>query len=120
MSNSNVPSEREYAKAKLAVHHRRVTTERHFTEFNLAASKRDKDLFFLEIDGMDSSKTLLPRSVVKDKNTNPDYLLKTHVTCVKYNGTRPDNVYLYTDAFPHDSANTATIIYTEIMKVNTV
>ena len=120
IANTKDPVEKSYARAKLATHHQRVTTERQFTELNLAKSRTDEDFFFCEIDGMDSSKTLVPRSVVKDKNTLPDYLLKTHVTCVKYNGRRPDHVYLYTEAFPHDSANTSTIIYLEIMKVNKV
>ncbi len=66
---------------------------------------------------MDLSETFVPRSVVKDKNTLPAYLLKTHVTCVKYNGTRPCHANLYTDAFPHDRANVSTNIYLEIMKV---
>ena len=66
---------------------------------------------------MDSAKTLVPRRVNKDKAADPEYLLKLHVTCVKYDGTRPDNIYLYTDAFPHDSANTVTIMYEEILKV---
>ena len=118
--NTKDPVEKSYARAKLATHHQRVTAERQFTELNLAKSRNDEDFFFCEIDGMDSSKTLVPRSVVKDKNILPDYLLKTHVTRVKYNGRRPDHVYLYTEAFPHDSANTSTIIYMEIMKVNKV
>ena len=92
-------------------------TEGHFTEFNLAKSRTDEDSFFCEIDGMDSSKTLVPRSIVKDKNTLPNYLLKTRVLCMKYNSTRPNHVYVYTDAFPHDSTNTSTIIYLEIIKV---
>ena len=64
-----------------------------------------------------ASKTSAPRSVIKDKNTLHDYLLKTHVKCVKYSGTRQHHMYLYTDAFPRGSANTSTINYLENMKV---
>ena len=107
-----------YAEAKLHCHWRRVTKERHHLAEVIAESRRDPEqLFFCEIDGMDSAKTLVPRPVHKDKNTLPEFLLKLHVTCVKYDGTRPDNVYLYTEAFPHDSANTVTIMYEEILKV---
>ena len=112
-----VSSQVQLAEAKLHQHWRRVTTERHNLATVIAESRRDPDLFFCEIDGMDSAKTLVPRPVHKDKDTLPDFLLKLHVTCVKYDGTRPDNVYLYTDAFPHDSANTVTIMYQEILQV---
>lgn len=108
----------QLAEADLLVHWARVTTERHNLAQVISESRRDPDLFFCEIDGMDSAKTLLPRLVVKDKDTDPENLLKLHVTCVKYDGTRPDSVYLYTDAFPHDSANTCTVMYQEILKVN--
>ena len=40
-----------------------------------------------------------------------------HLTCVKYNGKRPDDVYYYTNVFPHDSATTITIIWITISKV---
>jgi hypothetical protein len=106
IASTKDPVKKLCARAKLATHHQRVTNERQFTELNLAKSRTDEDFFFCEIDCMDSSKTLVPRSIVKDKITLPDYLLKIHVTFVQYNGRRPDHVYLYTEAFPHDSANT--------------
>ena len=117
IANTKDPTEKSYASANWATRHQRVTAERHFTNFNLAKTRTDEDFFFCEIDGMGSSKTLVPRSFVKDKIALPDYLLKTNVTCVKYNGTRPDHMYLYTDALPHDSANTSRIIYLKITKV---
>lgn len=43
--------------------------------------------------------------------------LQVHLTCVKYNGKRPDDVYYYTNVFPHDSATTITIIWITISKV---
>ncbi len=100
IANTKDPVEKSYARAKLATHHQRVTTECQFTELNLAKSRTDEDFFFCGIDGMDSSKTLEPRSVVKDKNTLSVYLLKTHVTCVKYNGRRPNHVYFLHGGFP--------------------
>ena len=43
--------------------------------------------------------------------------LQVHITCVKYNGKRPDDVYFYTNVFPHDSATTITMMWITISKV---
>ena len=51
-----------------------------------------------------------------DKDVTKDKCLKIHITCVKYNEARPDNVYYFTDAFPHDSANTITVMYQTLLK----
>ena len=115
--NAKNEEEKELAKARLRTHWSRVTKERQYLNYIIAKSQHDPNLFFCEIDGMDSNKTHVVRTVVKDKDTDPDLLLKVHVTGVKYNGTRPDSIYLYTDAFPHDSANTCTVMYMEILKV---
>eukprot|EP00873_Tetraselmis_striata_P024403 jgi/Tetstr1/444667/TSEL_032515.t1 len=43
-------------------------------------------------------------------------LLQCHLTCVKYNGSQPDDVYYFFDCFPHDSSNTITVMYKTIKK----
>eukprot|EP00873_Tetraselmis_striata_P008819 jgi/Tetstr1/429083/TSEL_019047.t1 len=44
-------------------------------------------------------------------------LLKYHLTCVKYDGYRPDDFYYYTNTIPHDSSTTCTLIWITIMKI---
>eukprot|EP00873_Tetraselmis_striata_P027466 jgi/Tetstr1/447730/TSEL_000307.t1 len=58
------------------------------------------NFFFFEIDSMDSAKTLLPHWVRIPKTVKPDMLLKYHLTCVKYDGYRPDDIYYYTNTIP--------------------
>ena len=41
-------------------------------------------LFFMEIDGMDQSKTLLPHYINPPKNIDKDLLFNFHITIVKY------------------------------------
>eukprot|EP00873_Tetraselmis_striata_P034822 jgi/Tetstr1/455086/TSEL_004047.t1 len=65
---------------------------------------------------MDSAKTLLPHWVRIPKTVKPDMLLKYHLTCVKYDGYRPDDIYYYTNTIPHDSSTTCTLIWITIMK----
>ena len=73
---------------------------------------------FIEIDSMDQAKTLLPHFAGgTPKNVNGNLLLNTHLTCVRYNGHRPDDIYYYTNTLPHDSATTCTVIYQTILKV---
>eukprot|EP00873_Tetraselmis_striata_P026208 jgi/Tetstr1/446472/TSEL_034013.t1 len=43
-------------------------------------------------------------------------LLQCHLTCVKYNGSQPDDVYYFFDCFPYDSSNTITVMYKTIKK----
>eukprot|EP00873_Tetraselmis_striata_P023183 jgi/Tetstr1/443447/TSEL_031458.t1 len=73
-------------------------------------------MLFCEIDGMDSSKTLLPHSATSSKDVVKDKLPKVHLTCVKYNGMRPDDVCAFTDIFPHDSSCTITVMWLTILK----
>eukprot|EP00873_Tetraselmis_striata_P036125 jgi/Tetstr1/456389/TSEL_043123.t1 len=74
------------------------------------------NFFFFEIDSMDSAKTLLPHWVRIPKTMKPDMLLKYHLTCVKYDGYRPDDIYYYTNTIPHDSSTTCTLLWITIMK----
>ena len=93
-----------------------MTKERRSCNEALLRSRRDPDFFFCEIDGMDSSKTLLPHFQTWDKDVKKDYLLKMHLACVKHNGLQPDDVYLFTNCLPHDSANTITVMYLTVLK----
>eukprot|EP00873_Tetraselmis_striata_P011658 jgi/Tetstr1/431922/TSEL_021411.t1 len=68
---------------------------------------------------MDSAKTLLPHWVRIPKTVKPDMLLKYHLTCVKYDGYRPDDIYYCTNTIPHDSSTTK-IPYIKIHMDNTV
>eukprot|EP00873_Tetraselmis_striata_P045123 jgi/Tetstr1/465387/TSEL_010073.t1 len=76
------------------------------------------NFFFFEIDSMDSAKTLLPHRVRIPKTVKPNMLLKYHLTCVKYDGYRPDDIYYYTNTIPHDSSTTCTLIWITIMKTS--
>ena len=70
-------------------------------------SMQNNDYFFYcEIDGMDSAKTILPHFHTWDKNVDK----KIHLSYVTYDGIRPDDMYYYTDCFPHDNANTITVM----------
>eukprot|EP00873_Tetraselmis_striata_P003107 jgi/Tetstr1/423371/TSEL_014058.t1 len=65
---------------------------------------------------MDQDKTRLPHLVPWDKEVEKKNLLQCHLTCVKYNGSQPDDVYYFFDCFPHDSSNTITVMYKTIKK----
>eukprot|EP00873_Tetraselmis_striata_P046597 jgi/Tetstr1/466861/TSEL_011318.t1 len=65
---------------------------------------------------MDPDKTRLPHLVPWDKEVEKKNLLQCHLTCVKYNGSQPDDVYYFFDCFPHDSSNTITVMYKTIKK----
>eukprot|EP00873_Tetraselmis_striata_P026277 jgi/Tetstr1/446541/TSEL_034066.t1 len=51
------------------------------------------------------------------ETVKPDMLLKYHLTCVKYDGYRPDDIYYYTNAIPHDSSTSCTLIRITIVEV---
>eukprot|EP00873_Tetraselmis_striata_P023641 jgi/Tetstr1/443905/TSEL_031857.t1 len=58
--------------------------------------------------------------ITTPKTVKPDMLLKYHLTCVKYGGYRPDDIYYYANIIPHDSSTTCTIIRITIMKVSSL
>jgi hypothetical protein len=112
------PGEKLAEQAKLDAHYRFVDVERKFVNSALWKSiVAANDLFFFEIDSMDSSKTLLPHFQTKDKEVIAEYQLKVHLCCVKYNGRRPNDVYYYTNVLPHDGSNTCTVIWLTLLKV---
>eukprot|EP00873_Tetraselmis_striata_P001063 jgi/Tetstr1/421327/TSEL_012298.t1 len=51
-----------------------------------------------------------------NKTVKPDMLLKYHLTCVKYDGYRPDDIYNYPNTIPHDAFTTCTLIWITIVK----
>ena len=104
------------AKLLMEEHNAFVAKERQFvnTQRFLANARGD---FYLEIDGMDQSKTNLPHWPNMPKNINKDLLMQIHVTGVRYSDGRPNDIYLYTSTFAHDSACTCTIIYRSVLKV---
>jgi hypothetical protein len=111
-------AEKLQARCNRDLHWERVTKERRFLGDAFMHSIHNPDLLMVfEIDGMDSSKTLLPHMCMGDKSVNSELLIKYHLTCVKHVGVKPDEVYLYTDALPHDSSNTCTIIWMTLVKV---
>ena len=115
-NTSAKPQERAEAMKLREVHWQRVTTERRYVyeaEYN---GMHDDDYFFCEVDGMDSSKTIIPHFHRWSKDVDKEKLLKVHITCVKHAGNRPCDVYYFTDAFPHDSANTITVLYKTLLK----
>lgn len=116
INSSDDPIIVAFAEAKRRKHHARVSQERLWLEMARLESRRDPTMLFAEIDGMDSSKTLLPHMATWDKEVSKKDLLKMHLTCVKYNGTRPDDVYGFTDTVPHDSSCVITVMWQTILK----
>ena len=112
------PNYKAALKARREEHWQRVTKERLVClEAAIVRSRVDPDFLFCEIDSMDQAKTILPHMVVWDKDIDKNNLLQVVVTAVKYNGTRPDDVYTYNNTFPHDSAATCTVMYLTVLKV---
>ncbi len=57
---------------------------RDFVESEKLKSRNlDEEIFFMEIDGMDQSKTMLPHYINPPKNVNPDLLFDFHINGVK-------------------------------------
>eukprot|EP00873_Tetraselmis_striata_P001936 jgi/Tetstr1/422200/TSEL_013052.t1 len=109
---------RRQVRAEQKVHLERVRQERRDLNNAVFQSRLGHgNFFFFEIDSMDSAKTLLPHWVRIPKTVKPDMLLKYHLTCVKYDGYRPDDIYYYTNTIPHDSSTTCTLIWITIMKI---
>eukprot|EP00873_Tetraselmis_striata_P041356 jgi/Tetstr1/461620/TSEL_006720.t1 len=108
---------RRQVRAEQKVHLERVRQERRDLNNAVFQSRLGHGNFlFFEIDSMDSAKTLLPHWVRIPKTVKPDMLLKYHLTCVKYDGYRPDDIYYYTNTIPHDSSTTCTLIWITIIK----
>ena len=113
-------AERLQATNDYREHMKLFRQERAYLYSRMKASQRsdNKDPFFVEIDSMDQAKTSLPHfagGVPKD--VNGDLLFDTHLTCVRYNGHRPDDIYYYPNTLPHDSATTSTVIWQTVLKV---
>eukprot|EP00873_Tetraselmis_striata_P029469 jgi/Tetstr1/449733/TSEL_036800.t1 len=109
---------RRQVRVEQKVHLERVRQERRDLNNAVFQSRLGHgNLFFFEIDSMDSAKTLLPHWVRIPKTVKPDMLLKYHLTCVKYDGYRPDDIYYYTNTIPHVSSTTCTLIWITIMKI---
>eukprot|EP00873_Tetraselmis_striata_P028322 jgi/Tetstr1/448586/TSEL_035835.t1 len=108
---------RRQVRAEQKVHLERLRKERRDLNNAVFQSRLGHgNFFFFEIDSMDSAKTLLPHWVRIPKIVKPNMLLKYHLTCVKYDGYRSDDIYYYTNTIPHDSSTTCTLIWITIMK----
>eukprot|EP00873_Tetraselmis_striata_P029740 jgi/Tetstr1/450004/TSEL_037056.t1 len=109
---------RRQVRAEQKVHLERVRQERRDLNNAVFQSRLGHgNFFFFEIDSMDSAKTLMSPWIRIPKNVKPD-MLKYHLTCVKYGGYRPDDIYYYTNTIPHDSSTICTLIWITIMKVS--
>ena len=65
-------------------HFNEFRRERDFVESQKLKSRNpDEGLFFMEIDGMDQSKTMLPHYINPPKNINPDLLFDFHIVVLK-------------------------------------
>lgn len=111
------PLTREAAQQLREQHWTEVSIHRNYTQKAIFESLCSDDIGFAQIDTMDCSKLGLPHIHEKVKWLNPEALLTIHATCVKGNGRWQDDVYLYTDCLPHDSATTVTIMYHTLLKV---
>ena len=112
------PDQKAAAMAVREKHWERVRKEKQDCYAAMELSTQpNEDFLFCEIDGMDSAKTILPHFHRGSKAINKECLLKVHLTCVKYSGDKPDELYYFTDCFPHDSSNTITVMYKTLLKV---
>ena len=93
-----------------------VLLERSFLPSQKIVCNTESGNFYMEIDGMDQSKTNLPHWSSYPKDINKDLLMQIHVTWVRYGDGRLVNIYLSTSQFAHDSAATCTIFYKLIAK----
>eukprot|EP00873_Tetraselmis_striata_P025519 jgi/Tetstr1/445783/TSEL_033430.t1 len=109
-------------RAEQKVHLERVRKERRDLHNAVFQSRLGhENFFFFEIDSMDSAKPMLPHWVRTPKIVKPDMLLKYHLTCVKYDGCRPDDICYYTNTIPHDSSTTCTqLIWITMVKVSSL
>ncbi len=107
----------EEAKSLMEEHNLFIAKERQFVNHQRFLANSTPDSFYMEIDGMDQSKTNLPHWPNMPKDINKDLLMQIHVTGVRYSDGRPNDIYLYTSTFAHDSNCTCTIIYLSILKV---
>ena len=106
------------AKIRMEEHNQFISQERKFVNHQRFLANSAPDGFYMEIDGMDQSKTNLPHWPNMPKNINKDLLMQIHITGVRYSDGRKNDIYLYTNTFAHDSACTCTIIYLSITKVS--
>lgn len=75
------------------------------------------EVFFFEVHGNDQLKPKFPNFQSKmPKDVEPDFL-HIHLTCIRYEGSRADDIYEYTDTFPRDSGNMVTVIWKTLKKV---
>ena len=91
-------------------HRKCVTEERKFLNKQRPNCHEDPDNFYIEIDGMEKSKTNLPHWPNCPKDINKDLLMQIHFTGFRYIDGRPADILFYTSRFAHDSACTRTII----------
>ena len=65
-------------------HFRDFGREREFVNHQkLKSQKPEEEIFFVEVDGIDQSKTLRPQYVNAPKNVDKDLLFNFHITTVK-------------------------------------
>lgn len=106
------------ARKEMEEHRAMVAEERDFLKLQRWRTQVEEDWFYMEIDGMDQSKTNLPHYPNMPKNVNKDLLMQIHVTAVRYVGSQPADIYMYPSTFAHDSNCTCTIIYMSVIKVS--
>ena len=106
------------ARKEMEEHRAMVAAERDFLKLQRWKAETNEDSFYMEIDGMDQSKTNLPHYPNLPKNVNKDLLMQIHVTAVRYVGNQPPDIYIYPSTFAHDSNCTCTIIYMSVLKVS--
>ena len=86
-------------------HNQFISQERQFVDHQRFLANSADDGFYMEIDGMDQSKTNLPHWPNMPKNINKDLLMQIHVTGVRYSDGRCKGARLpcHVDLpWPHD------------------
>ena len=89
------------AKIRMEEHNQFIAQERKFVNHQRFLANSAPDGFYMEIDGMDQSKTNLPHWPNMPKNINKDLLMQIHITGVRYSDGRKNDIYLYTNTFAH-------------------
>ncbi|XP_070550483.1 uncharacterized protein [Ptychodera flava] len=115
------PEERERVKKAIEVHDNAVCTERAVYHAARERARLEPDeLTTIIIDGMDQSKTNIPRFAVKDKDSNTLLQLMTHITgSLHHTNTAQGKIpYVLLDLrqFPHDSNLTMNVLLNVLLQ----
>jgi hypothetical protein len=106
------PAEIEAWKKTMDLHHKQHQAERvKFRKHKRKAKSYPSKYACISVDGMDSSKTHLPRTRMRNKETADKTRLRTHVIgALVYGLHQPASCYVHCDSFQQDSNMTIEVL----------